>query len=68
MSAATKEPGGGGGGEPPTPHAQPYYCPYCGEQDFRPGEEHGEYHCRVCDRTWKLAFRRLGAPAARQGG
>ena len=50
-------------GDSPTPRAQPYYCPYCGEQDIRPGEEHGTYHCRTCDRVWKLEFRRLGAPA-----
>lgn len=50
-------------GESPTPHAQPFYCPYCGEQDIRPGEESGTYHCRTCDRVWKLQFRRLGAPA-----
>jgi ribosomal protein L37AE/L43A len=50
-------------GDSPTPRAQPYYCPYCGEQDIRPGEETGTYHCRTCDRVWKLEFRRLGAPA-----
>jgi transcription elongation factor Elf1 len=49
-------------GESPTPRAQPFYCPYCGEQDIRPGEEHGTYHCRTCDRLWKLEFRRLGGP------
>ena len=47
-------------GESPTPRAQPYYCPYCGEQDLRPGEEHGTYHCRTCDRLWRLEFKRLG--------
>ena len=50
-------------GESPTPRAQPYYCPYCGEQDIRPAEEPGTYHCNTCDRLWKLEFRRLGAPA-----
>jgi transcription elongation factor Elf1 len=53
----------GHGGDSPTPRAQPYYCPYCGEQDIRPGDEHGTYHCATCDRLWKLEFRRLGAPA-----
>jgi hypothetical protein len=43
-----------------TQRAQPYYCPYCGEQDLRPGEEQATYHCRTCDRLWKLEFVRLG--------
>jgi len=39
--------------------ATPFYCPYCGETDIRPEEAHGEYHCVICDRVWKLAFRGL---------
>jgi len=54
---------GASGEGAPTPHATPYYCPYCGEQDIRPGEEDRTYHCRTCDRLWKLEFRRLGVPA-----
>jgi len=44
-----------------TAHAQPFYCPYCGETDLRPGEEERTYHCRVCDRVWELRFLHLGA-------
>lgn len=43
--------------------AQPFYCPYCGEQDIRPGPEERTYHCRTCDRLWHLEYRRLGVPA-----
>lgn len=46
-------------GESPTPRAQPYYCPYCGEQDLRPADERSTYHCRTCDRLWRLEFTRL---------
>lgn len=42
--------------------AQPYYCPYCGEQDLRPAEPERSYHCRTCDRTFKLEFVGLGEP------
>lgn len=42
-----------------TPRAQPFYCPYCGEQDIRPATE-GGYHCRVCDRRWDLSYLGLG--------
>lgn len=49
------EPGGSG-----TQRAQPFYCPYCGEQDLRLGEEQATYHCRTCDRLWKLEFVKLG--------
>jgi ribosomal protein L37AE/L43A len=44
-----------------TQRAQPYFCPYCGEQDIRPAEEASTYHCSVCDRVWKLGFIGLGA-------
>lgn len=49
-------------GESPTPHALPFYCPYCGEQDIRPGPERATYHCRTCDRLWRLEYKRLGVP------
>lgn len=38
-----------------TPRVQPFYCPYCGEQDLRPGRSAGWY-CRVCDRRFELRF------------
>ncbi len=42
-----------------TPHAQPFYCPFCGEQDLRPSASTG-WHCAVCDRRFELAFLGLG--------
>jgi len=63
-------------GESPAPtpdgvRVQPYYCPYCGEEDFvpsgpldGPGERPGgEYHCRSCNRRYGVRF--LGHGAAR---
>lgn len=43
----------------PTPRAQPFHCPYCGEQDIRPAGETG-WHCRTCDRRFELRFTGLG--------
>ncbi len=46
----------------PTPRAQPFYCPYCAEEDFVPdGDEQGEFHCRSCDRRYLVRFLGLGA-------
>jgi len=45
-----------------TPRMQPFYCPYCGEQDIRLAEPAG-YHCRVCDRRFELTFVGLGEGA-----
>jgi ribosomal protein L37AE/L43A len=42
-----------------TPRVQPFFCPYCGEQDLRPGAESG-WHCRTCDRRFELTFLALG--------
>ena len=42
-----------------TPRAQPFYCPFCGEQDLRPSATAG-WHCAVCDRRFELAFLGLG--------
>lgn len=36
-------------------HSQPFYCPYCGEEDFEPaGAEAGTFACNSCDRAWKV--------------
>ena len=43
----------------PTPRVQPFFCPYCGEQELRPGASEG-WHCRVCDRRFDLRFLGLG--------
>jgi predicted RNA-binding Zn-ribbon protein involved in translation (DUF1610 family) len=45
----------------PTPRAQPFHCPYCGEEDIRPGPG-TIWHCRSCDRRFDLRFIGLGAP------
>jgi tRNA(Ile2) C34 agmatinyltransferase TiaS len=42
-----------------TPRAVPFYCPYCGEPDLRPGEETG-WRCRTCDRRFELTFLGVG--------
>ena len=43
----------------PTPRVQPFFCPYCAEQDLRPAATSGWY-CRVCDRRFELSFLGLG--------
>lgn len=40
--------------------AQPFYCPYCGEEDFVPTGDDGAYHCRSCDRRFTVHFLGLG--------
>jgi hypothetical protein len=40
--------------------AEPFYCPYCGEEDLRPhGPTHGEWECRACRRVFALSMRGL---------
>jgi hypothetical protein len=41
----------------PAARAQPFYCPYCGEEDFTPsGEERGTFVCNSCARHYKIQF------------
>jgi len=56
-SSGTSASAGGGGVMAP-----PFYCPYCGEQDLRPGETAGTWHCLICTRTWSLKFLSTGEP------
>ncbi len=43
--------------ESPTPRAQPFYCPYCGEEDFVPyGDEANSYSCNSCSRRFAVEF------------
>jgi ribosomal protein L37AE/L43A len=44
--------------------AQPFYCPYCGESDLRPGEAHGTWHCQTCTRLWALRYQGMSPPDA----
>jgi len=53
-------------GASPTPRAQPFFCPYCGEQDIRPAEEAGVFHCELCDRLWRLEFKGLTRASDRE--
>ena len=46
--------------------AAPFYCPYCGEQDLRPVLAERAYHCRTCDRTFRLEFVSLGKPSEQE--
>ena len=46
-------------GETAGSRAQPFYCPYCGESDLRPGEERSSYECATCARGFTLTFRGL---------
>jgi transposase-like protein len=49
--------------------AQPFYCPYCGEQDFRPfGEEPSQFLCGSCARHYTVRFLGLQDAAATAGG
>ncbi|WP_217922856.1 hypothetical protein [Miltoncostaea oceani] len=43
----------------PGGRAQPFSCPYCGEEDLRPAE--GGHHCPDCDRRFALTFLGRGA-------
>lgn len=53
----------------PTPRAQPFYCPYCGEEDFAPfGEEPAAYVCNSCTRCYVVRFLGLSAEAQRSRG
>jgi transposase-like protein len=33
----------------------PFHCPYCGDENLRPGEEgHGSWECHACLRAFSL--------------
>jgi hypothetical protein len=35
----------------------PYHCPYCGEEDLRPGSDgHGTWECNTCMRAFSVKF------------
>ncbi|MFF2652233.1 hypothetical protein [Streptomyces sp. NPDC058045] len=37
--------------------AAPFHCPYCGEEDLRPGTDgHGSWECGACNRAFRLTF------------
>jgi ribosomal protein L37AE/L43A len=39
-----------------TARAQPFCCPYCGEPEIRPTDEHAVWYCATCDRRWRLSY------------
>lgn len=40
---------------------RPFYCPFCGEQDFVPsGDNPTQYHCESCDRRFQVKMVGLG--------
>ncbi|GHI44753.1 hypothetical protein AB0F32_30410 [Streptomyces albidoflavus] len=37
--------------------AAPFHCPYCGDEDLRPGEQGpGGWECAACNRAFQLKF------------
>ncbi|HEX2178998.1 MAG TPA: Insertion element protein [Actinomycetota bacterium] len=40
--------------------AQPFYCPYCGEQDFVPVDQPGQFYCESCNRRFEVKMLGLG--------
>jgi len=35
----------------------PFFCPYCGEEELRPGgAKPGQWECRACSRGFQLRF------------
>ena len=48
--------------------AVPFYCPFCGEQDLRPGDPSG-WRCTSCERRFELTVTAVGDPSgAAEGG
>ncbi|KOT96146.1 hypothetical protein ADL07_22190 [Streptomyces sp. NRRL F-4707] len=45
------------GGPVVSERAAPFYCPYCGDEDLRPGEQgHGAWECGACNRAFQVKF------------
>lgn len=56
-------------GDDMSTRADPFYCPYCGEEDLRPhGVTHGEWECRACRRVFALSMRGLLPTPVPAGG
>ncbi|HUZ51756.1 MAG TPA: hypothetical protein VMU94_04430 [Streptosporangiaceae bacterium] len=66
MSAGRSERDAGAGPAEPAGERQvPFFCPYCGEEELRPGGSRpGEWECRSCSRGFQLRF--AGLVAAHQ--
>ena len=45
----------------------PFYCPYCGDQDLRPGgPTGGAWECASCARAFELRFTGVVRPSTSQ--
>ena len=56
------------GSPAPGGRAQPFYCPYCGEEDFVPfGDGTAGYLCRSCTRHYEVRFVGLVPHTAEEG-
>ncbi|QWF77353.1 Insertion element protein [Amycolatopsis sp. CA-230715] len=50
-----------------TERAAPFYCPYCGDEDLRPEEDHaGAWLCTGCRRVFSVQFVGLSLPEANE--
>jgi transposase-like protein len=47
--------------------AVPFYCPFCGEQELRPGDPSG-WRCTSCERRFELKVTGVGSPDAPSEG
>jgi transcription initiation factor TFIIIB Brf1 subunit/transcription initiation factor TFIIB len=45
--------------------AQPFYCPYCGEEDFVPETEPAGYFCNSCGRHYAIKLLGIDAGGGR---
>jgi hypothetical protein len=50
-------------------HAEVFYCPYCGEESLRPGDDDA-WHCTGCLRSFTVTLTAFGplAPSPEPGG
>ena len=45
-----------------------FHCPYCGEEDLRPSEEHTTaWRCSACARVFSVTLHRIERPARPAG-
>lgn len=47
-------------GSAPGTRAQPFHCPYCGEEDLRPEDPPASHYCPDCNRRFALRFIGIG--------
>lgn len=42
-----------------TPHAPPFFCPYCGLEELLPEDEAGTWYCESCARVFTVRLREV---------